>query len=100
MKKEIRNDEEEIRRMWSLALDEETERRYYITHHHPPEDCPLWFINQFKEYTEEALQQERERIIEEYKDALIWCSGSQDFQLEGKAREGWEKICLPLLSKK
>ena len=30
-------------------------------------------------------------------DALIWCSGSDDFQVGGKARKGWEKICLPLL---
>jgi len=33
-------------------------------------------------------------------DALIWCSGSEDFQVEGKARKGWEKICLPLLRDK
>ena len=30
-------------------------------------------------------------------DALIWCSGSDDFQIEGKARAGWEKLCQPLL---
>ena len=35
--------------------------------------------------------------IAKYQDALIWCSGSEDFQVGGKAREGWEKICLPLL---
>jgi len=34
-----------------------------------------------------------EKLIE----ALKWCSGSDDFQVGGKAREGWEKICLPLL---
>ena len=38
-----------------------------------------------------------EELIKKYKDALIWCSGSDDFQVGGKAREGWEKICLPLL---
>ena len=37
------------------------------------------------------------KTISEFKEALIWCSGSQDFQLEGKARKGWEKICVPLL---
>src|SRR3990167_2564690 len=40
------------------------------------------------------LKAEREKYI----DALIWCSGSEDFQFEGKAREGWEKICRPLLN--
>lgn len=38
-----------------------------------------------------------ESEIKKYKEALIWCSGSDDFQIEGKARKGWEKICLPLL---
>ena len=31
-------------------------------------------------------------LIEELKDALIWCSGSGDFQEEGKARKGWLKV--------
>ena len=35
--------------------------------------------------------------IDKHKEALIWCSGSQDFQVEGKARIGWNKICRPLL---
>lgn len=39
----------------------------------------------------------REEVKRKYQDALIWCSGSDDFQIGGKAREGWEKICLPLL---
>lgn len=46
------------------------------------------------------MKVERQRIREEvegYKDALIWCSGSEDFQLGGRAREGWEKICMTLL---
>ena len=34
---------------------------------------------------------------EKYQNALIWCSGSEDFQIGGKARKGWEKICIPLL---
>jgi len=28
---------------------------------------------------------------------LLYGSGSDDFQVGGKARKGWEKICLPLL---
>jgi hypothetical protein len=36
--------------------------------------------------------------LDKYKDALIWCSGSEDFQYpDGKARIGWEKLCMPLL---
>jgi hypothetical protein len=30
-------------------------------------------------------------------DALIWCSGSDDFAIDGKARKGWEKIVQPLI---
>jgi hypothetical protein len=35
--------------------------------------------------------------IEEYINALRWCGGSSDFAQDGEAREGWEKIVLPLL---
>ena len=45
----------------------------------------------------ELLQSEREKNRQKFIDALIWCSGSEDFQVGGKARKGWEKICLPLL---
>ena len=41
----------------------------------------------------ENWEKDRQKFI----DALIWCSGSDDFQVGGKARKGWEKICLPLL---
>jgi hypothetical protein len=30
-------------------------------------------------------------------EALIWCSGSADFNEGGFAREGWLKICEPIL---
>ena len=33
-----------------------------------------------------------EEQVDEFKDALIWCSGSADFQEGGKARKGWLKI--------
>jgi hypothetical protein len=32
-------------------------------------------------------------------DALIWCSGSQDFGPGGIARKGWLKKCKPLLDR-
>jgi len=33
-----------------------------------------------------------EQRIKELEEALIWCSGSEDFQEGGKAREGWLKV--------
>ena len=30
-------------------------------------------------------------------EALLWCSGSADFNEGGTARKGWLKICAPLL---
>jgi len=32
------------------------------------------------------------KLIHELQEALIWCSGSDDFQEGGKARVGWLKI--------
>ncbi len=29
--------------------------------------------------------------------ALAWCGGSDDFQVGGKSRDGWERLCAPLL---
>lgn len=31
-------------------------------------------------------------------EALIWCSGSPDFNEGGQARQGWIKVCAPLLA--
>jgi len=31
-------------------------------------------------------------------DALIWCSGSRDFAEGGIAREGWLKLCAPIIN--
>jgi hypothetical protein len=36
--------------------------------------------------------------IAAYREALIWCSGSQDFNEGGVARVGWLKQCAPLLA--
>lgn len=41
------------------------------------------------------LKQEAEN--ERLREALEWCSGSDDFNEGGKAREGWLKLCRPLL---
>lgn len=32
------------------------------------------------------------RVIDEYREALIWCSGSDDFGPGGQAEEGFRKI--------
>ena len=43
------------------------------------------------------LAEEFARIIEEYRQALIWCGGSNDFGHGGQAEIGWKGICEPLL---
>ena len=44
-----------------------------------------------------VLTEEFARILDQYIEALRWCSGSADFGSEGKARKGWEGIVEPLL---
>ena len=54
-----------------------------------------------KQFIKDLLEKEEKELvgrIEKLEDALIWCSGSEDFQKGGKARKGWLKICRPLLS--
>jgi len=58
---------------------------------------PIRFMGRATTVIATSILQCREDTLREYKDALIWCSGSEDFQVGGKAREGWEKICVPLL---
>lgn len=36
-------------------------------------------------------------IIDEYREALMWCGGSTDFGPGGQAREGWLKGVQPLI---
>lgn len=62
---------------------------------------PVGYVNankKVKQFLSDQIQKAVEETRKEYQEALVWCSGSEDFQLEGKARKGWEKICLPLLS--
>lgn len=44
------------------------------------------------------MEQEPQTIEEQQREALIWMSGASDFAPSGKAREGFEKMVLPLLS--
>ena len=39
-----------------------------------------------------------EARAERLEEALLWCSGSADFTAGGVAREGWLKVCEPLLT--
>lgn len=66
-------------------------------------DPDYWNESRIKLFIRQSLTEiveEYEKEIDKYKDALIWCSGSSDFQLEGQARKGWEKLCVPLLKDK
>ena len=49
--------------------------------------------NQIIEKLQFLISSDKDELLE----ALIWCSGSADFQEGGKARKGWLKICSPLL---
>lgn len=49
---------------------------------------------------DEALLEIFKKEIAKYQDALVWCSGSADFHIDGQAREGWIRLCLPLINKK
>lgn len=40
-----------------------------------------------------------EELLNEAANALIFCSGSYDFGPEGQAKEGWDKLCRPVLTK-
>ena len=42
-------------------------------------------------------QLKAEARAERLEEALLWCSGSADFNEGGVAREGWLKVCAPLL---
>ena len=49
-------------------------------------------------YTEMHLEIERlSDKLAKALEALLWCSGSADFNEGGVAREGWLKLCAPLL---
>jgi hypothetical protein len=37
-------------------------------------------------------------MIEELEKALRWCGGSPDFAPGGKAHDGWNRICAPILA--
>lgn len=40
---------------------------------------------------------EAEARVKALSEALVWCSGSSDFNEGGQARVGWLKLCAPLI---
>ena len=44
-----------------------------------------------------ALDKLIAEAVKPYVEALIWCSGSPDFNDGGFARKGWLKLCAPLI---
>lgn len=57
------------------------------------DSAAAWDKCEARRIDEEAL----EAKLEELRQALLWCSGSADFNEGGVAREGWLKVCAPLL---
>jgi hypothetical protein len=45
----------------------------------------------------EVMRDKSDARVRELETALIWCSGSPDFNEGGQARAGWLKLCAPLL---
>lgn len=38
-------------------------------------------------------------LVKELASAVEWCSGSADFGVDGKARKGWERVCIKALDR-
>lgn len=43
------------------------------------------------------LAEDLAEILDEYRDALIWCSRSVDFANGGQDEKGWNNLCQPLI---
>ncbi len=59
-------------------------------------------INNERSKTIDRILSERnglEERVKELEEALMWCSGSDDFAPGGKARTGWEMIVGNMLAK-
>jgi hypothetical protein len=48
--------------------------------------------------TDADRAEEYRQLIARYQEALVWCSGADYFGQGGKARQGWIKLCVPLLT--
>ena len=56
-------------------------------------------INLKADFIDKTINQlaEADAKLAEFRHALLWCGGSADFNEGGVAREGWLKVCAPLL---
>ena len=67
------------------------------------DDIILSTVNDIEAYElgikarKEVLEKVIAEKIDQYLEALQWCSGSNDFNEEGKTREGWLRYAQPLL---
>jgi len=73
-----------------------------------PEDGDPWYEYTFRGEAGPGLYsitdmtkriEAAEARVAELETALLWCSGSADFNEGGVARKGWQKLCAPLLAK-
>jgi len=79
---------EELKQIWSQALNEETERRYGMSKHHPAEDCPPWFIDQI-------LEAILSKIVIKRKDTML-SSLKKNNEVEFVQNVGWN-LCIDQL---
>ena len=63
------------------------------------EELLLWLRVEDTNLTDFAADRIEELLakLAQAVEALQWCSGSADFNEGGVAREGWLKVCAPLL---
>jgi hypothetical protein len=76
------------------------EARAFITKYRKAHDRPddlASFEDMLNAYAAEQTTALR-ALVDKYREALIWCSGSADFNDGGRARDGWMRICAPLLA--
>jgi hypothetical protein len=76
---------------------EENEPEYYQGKEGESEICDPVTAEEVTNLLNNCIKLEKE--LDKVIDALIWCSGSADFQEGGVAREGWLKVCAPLIKK-
>ena len=62
-------------------------------------DCALARIEALLNLNEALveLMDDRDAKLAKFQEALLWCSGSADFNEGGVAYKGWLKVCAPLL---
>lgn len=85
-------------RIW-LDGDAEAGDGYYPRCFETSKPCSEPAICYIRADIHEAEVVRLKEALADYQTALIWCSGSEDFQSDGEARAGWLKLCAPLLQR-